>query len=159
MSIGGDLLAAMGTTSRCSAWVSTTMKSSKSPRESGAKRTVYLQLIPGATTPPSPGNLPAKTYLTLILFIDLCAIYLLIIWHSRWCWCSLTASQECHKTPIAFQRCYEFIAKTLWHSSLIQSPTFDTLDDFLTTNRSRYKEAPIRAKGSAHPGQWRSKKW
>ena len=39
-------------------WVSTWRTSSKSQSESGEKRIAYMQLIPGATSPCSPGNRP-----------------------------------------------------------------------------------------------------
>lgn len=58
VSTGGGLRACRGITSVWGDWVSTKMKSSKSPRESGMNWTMYWQVIPGATIPPFPGNIP-----------------------------------------------------------------------------------------------------
>lgn len=56
---GGGLRACRGIRSVWADWVSTKIKSSKSPRQSGKNWTVYWQVIPGATIPPFPGNIPA----------------------------------------------------------------------------------------------------
>lgn len=58
VSTGGGLRACRGITSVWADWVSTKMKSSKSPRQSGMNWTTYWQVIPGATIPPFPGNIP-----------------------------------------------------------------------------------------------------
>lgn len=58
VSTGGGLLACKGIRSVWADWVSTKIKSSKSPRQSGKNWTVYWQVIPGATMPPFPGNIP-----------------------------------------------------------------------------------------------------
>lgn len=58
VSTGGGLRACRGISSVCADWVSTKIKSSKPPRQSGKNWTVYWQVIPGATIPPFPGNIP-----------------------------------------------------------------------------------------------------
>lgn len=62
VSTGGGLWASTGIIRGYGDCVSTTRKSSYSARESGAKCTVYWQLIPGAMMPPSPGNLPEEPH-------------------------------------------------------------------------------------------------
>ena len=110
VSTGGGRVAAMGTTSMCSVWVSTTRKSSKSPRESGAKWTMYLQLIPGATTPPSPGNLPDKTCKINPFIPDALHSFVCHLSSSRWCWCSHTGWQQYNKEP----RNYQLHSRDVW---------------------------------------------
>lgn len=58
VSIGGGLRACRGMRSAWLDWVSTKIKSSKSPRQSGKNWTTNWHARPGATNPPFPGNIP-----------------------------------------------------------------------------------------------------
>lgn len=61
---------------------------------------MYLQLIPGATMPPSPGNLPAKSHVKSQLHY-----FLICFMDTRWCWCSNLRSQTPFTTIHIPQMC------------------------------------------------------